>query len=30
MNNNNSILFHETFPAEDEVDAQPFQPGLSF
>jgi len=26
----NSILFHETFPAEDEIDTQPFQPGFDF
>ena len=26
----NSILFRETFPAEDEIDTQPFQSGFSF
>ena len=26
----NSILFCETFPTEDEIDTQPFQPGFSF
>ena len=26
----NSILFRETFPAEGEIDVQPFQPGFSF
>jgi len=26
----NSILFHETFPDEDEIDTWPFQPGFSF
>jgi len=26
----NSILFRETFPAEDEIDTWPFQPGFSF
>ena len=25
----NSILFRETFPAEDEIDTQPFQSGFS-